>query len=502
MAMFRRSLFLIAIVNASLANSAFAAEHASPPNIIFILADDIGYGDFGCYGATKTKTPNIDRLAREGIRFTDAHSPSAMCTPTRYAFLTGRYAWRHGPGASILSGQSPLCIEPGSPTVASILKSAGYATGVVGKWHLGLGTETTDYNRPLKPGPLEVGFDYAFILPATGDRVPCVYVENHDVVGYDAADPISLDYTVPRGDPKSIVQGIPRIGSMKGGKNALWSDADMADTFAKKAVAFIEQHQRGPFFLYFPTHDIHVPRVPHSRFRGASQAGVRGDVVQQLDATIGTLLDCLDRLKLAERTLVVVTSDNGGVLDPNGPDTVNAGTEETNNGHLPNGLLRGKKGNLAEGGHRVPFLVRWPNHTPAAATSDQLLSHVDMLATFTALAGQTLSDDTGPDSFDMTAAFTGQAKQPIRDHLVNHTAGTHGGLALREGPWKYCASYFTGGRQRTLPGGKKSEPVKPLLYNLVDDLGEKSNLIEREPARAKEMAARLERIKAAGRSRP
>ena len=498
----RRLFLACSFYCAFLAGQAVAAARPMPPNIVFILADDVGYGDFGCYGATKIKTPNIDRLAREGMRFTDAHSPSAMCTPTRYAFLTGRYAWRHAPGASILTGIAPLCIAPGTPTVASIVKTAGYATGVVGKWHLGLGSEITDYNRPLKPGPLEIGFDYAFILPATGDRVPCVYVENHDVVGYDAADPIRLNYDVQRGTPESYVQGIPRIGGMQGGKTALWSDADMADTFATKAVDFIEQHQADPFFLYFATHDIHVPRVPHPRFRGTSEAGVRGDVVQQFDATVGTLLACLDRLKLTDRTLVVVTSDNGGVLDPNGPDTVNAGTVETNNGHLPNGPLRGQKGNLAEGGHRVPFIVRWPGRTPAGTTSDQLLAHVDMLATFAALAGQTLSDDAGPDSFDMSAVFTGQVKEPVRDHLINHTSGIQGGLAVRQGNWKYCASYFSGGRQRTLANGKKSEPVKPLLYNLADDIGERKNLIDREPEKAKELAAVLEKIKSAGRSRP
>lgn len=481
---------------------ASGAERSGLPNIIFILGDDIGYGDFGCYGATKIKTPHLDRLAQQGMRFIDAHSPSAMCTPTRYAFMTGRYAWRHQAGSSVLSGVAPLCIAPGSATVPTILKEAGYATGVVGKWHLGLGEGETDYNQPIKPGPLEIGFDYAFILPATGDRVPCVYVENHEVVGYDPADPIRLDYKVSRGDPESLVHGIPRIGGMKGGTKALWSDADMADTFANKATAFIEQHKEHPFFLYLATHDAHVPRVPHDRFRGSSQSGVRGDVIQEFDATVGTVLATLDRLNLTDNTLVIVTSDNGGVLDPNGPDTANAGTVETNNGHLQNGALRGNKGNLSEGGHRVPFIARWPARIKAGSTSEQLICHVDMPATFAAIAGRKLGDDAAPDSFNMLPALDGTAKGPVRDHLVNHTAGMRGGLALRQGAWKYCASYFAGGRQRTSPDGKKSAPIPAQLYNLSDDLAERNNLIDKQPEKAAELAVLLEKIRAAGRSRP
>lgn len=481
---------------------ALGNERSDAPNIIFILADDVGYGDFGCYGATKIKTPHVDRLAQQGIRFTDAHSPSAMCTPTRYAFMTGRYAWRQQAGSSVLSGIAPLCIAPGSHTVPSVLKQAGYATGVVGKWHLGLGERETDYNHQIKPGPLEVGFDYAFILPATGDRVPCVYVENHDVVGYDPADPIRLDYRVPRGDPESFVRGIARIGGMKGGEAALWSDSDMADTFAKKATEFIERHKDAPFLLYFATHDAHVPRVPHERFRGSSGAGVRGDVIQEFDATVGSILATLERLKLVDNTLVIVTSDNGGTLDSNGPDTVHAGTKETNNGHLHNGVLHGNKGNIFEGGHRVPFVARWPARIKAGTTSDQLICHVDMLATFATATHQSLADEAGPDSFNVLPALLGVADKPVRDHLVNHTAGTNGGLALRQGPWKYSAPYYAGGRQRTFPDGKKSALIPAQLYNLDDDLAEKKNLAAVYPEKVKELAAKLEKIRDAPRSRP
>ena len=425
-----------------------------------------------------------------------------MCTPTRYALMTGEYAWRRSGGAGVLSGTAALSIAPGRPTVASILKQAGYATGVVGKWHLGLGEGPTDYNRPIRPGPLEIGFDYAFMLPATGDRVPCVYIENHDVVGYDPTDPIQVDYKIRRGEPASFVAGIPRIGGMQGGKAALWRDADMADTFAAKAVDFIERNHDRTFFLYLATHDAHVPRVPHARFRGSSEAGIRGDVIQEFDGTVGTVLDALDRLKLTDNTLVIVTSDNGGTLDSNGPDEQNAGTEETNNDHAYNGPLRGNKGDLFEGGHRVPFVVRWPGRVAAARTSDELICHVDMAATFAAISGRPLADDAAPDSFNMLPVFDGTADKPVRDYLVNHTSGRPGRLAIRQGAWKYSPEAYRSGGKRTYPDGSKSKPVPEQLFNLADDLGESKNLIGEHPEKARELAAMLEKIRTATRSRP
>ncbi len=472
----------------------FAADNAKP-NIIFILADDIGYGDWSCYGATKVKTPNLDRLAAQGRRFTDAHSPSAVCTPTRYAFMTGEYAWRK-PGTGILPGTAALIVEPGRVTVPSLLKQAGYTTGVVGKWHLGLGAQSpTDYNGEIKPGPLEIGFDYAWLLPATGDRTPCVWIENHRVVGLDPADPIKLDYTVQRGQPESFVNGIPRIGRQIGGKAALWKDDEIADLLAKKAVAFIEKNKDRTFFLYFATHDIHVPRVPHPRFRGTSQAGVRGDVIQEFDGTIGEIMTALDRLKLADNTLLIVTSDNGGVIDTNGPDEVNAGTVETNNGHLQNGVLRGTKGSPYEGGTRVPFIARWPGHVQTG-TSDALICHVDMLATVAALTGQKLPAEAGPDSFNILPALLGEkCDQPCRDHLVEHG----GALALRKGQWKLIPASAGGGKNKK---GKTRKPTVAELYNLADDIAETKNVAGQHPETVKEMSALLQEVREKGRSRP
>jgi len=506
--------------------SAAAATTASgrKPNIIFILADDIGYGDLGCYGATKVKTPNADRLAREGIRFTDAHAPAAVCTPTRYAFLTGQYAWRNPAGASILNGEAPLAIDTNATTTASLLKQAGYATAIVGKWHIGLGKGDLDYNKEIKPGPLEVGFDYAFFFPATGDRVPCVFIENHKVVALEAGDPIRVSYKGKVGDEptgkenpellkvkpshghdNTIVNGISRIGWMSGGKAARWTDEEMADTLTKKAVAFIERSaapsagagQDKPFFLYFATHDIHVPRVPHDRFKGKSGCGTRGDVIQQFDGAVGAVLAALDRLRIADDTLVIVSSDNGGVMDDGYAD----GAVQDANGHRCNGPLRGYKGSLWEGGNREPFIARWPGRIKPGSTSDELICLVDMLATFAAAAGLTLPRDAGPDSFNVLPALLGEAHdKPLRDHLVLQAGGVSA-LAVRKGPWKLIPARRAGPPPPAGRGNPATQEAAQ-LYNLTDDLGETRNVAAQHPDVVKELTALLQQAREKGRTRP
>jgi arylsulfatase A-like enzyme len=476
-----------------------AEPDARRPNVIVILADDVGYGDLGCYGATQVSTPNLDRLAREGRRFTDAHSPSSVCTPTRYALLTGQYAWRHAPAAGILSGVAPLCIRIDQFTLPRLFQSAGYSTAAVGKWHLGLGAGETNYNQPIKPGPLEIGFDYFFGVPATGDRTPCVYVENHRVVGYDASDPIHVSYGAPVGDEptgkahpellkikpshghdNTIVNGISRIGTMSGGRAARWVDEDMADVLTRKAVAFIEQHRAKPFFLYFATHDIHVPRAVHPRFVGRSRHGTRGDAIEELDYSVGEVLAALDRCKLADDTLVIFTSDNGGVLD----DGYQDGSGNDTSGHRPNGPLRGFKGSLFEGGHRVPFLARWPQHVPPGV-SEQLVCHVDLLATCAALIAQPPPAGASPDGVSALPALRGEAK-PSRDSLIHHTGGYPGALAIRLGPWKLLQTGRNG-------YGGKADP-KPLLFNLADDLAEQHDLAGEQPEKVKELATLLSEL--------
>jgi arylsulfatase A-like enzyme len=513
-----RTLNLLALACLALiavpAHEANAAD-AAKPNIIVIQADDIGYGDLGCYGATRVKTPNVDRLAREGVRFSDAHAPAAVCTPSRYSLLTGQYAWRNRAGSHILNGEAPLAIDTASTTTPSLLKRAGYTTGVVGKWHIGLGRGDLDYNREIKPGPLEVGFDYAFFFPATGDRVPCVFIEDHHVVGLDPGDPIRVSYRHKVGDEPTgrehpelltmkatlghadtIVNGIGRIGFMAGGKAARWKDEEMADTITRKAVAFMEKNRDRPFFLYFATHDIHVPRVPHPRYKGSSQCGVRGDVIQEFDGSVGALMAALDRLGIAEGTLVVVTSDNGPVVDDGYAD----GAVQDLNGHAPAGPLRGGKYSIYEGGTRMPFIVRWPARVKPGV-SDALVCQVDFLSSFAALVGQTLPDDAGPDSFNVLSALLGESKQG-RETLVEHAAGT----GLREGAWKYVprAPKGKGGKAAKAggAGGDADEAGGGELYNLADDLAEAKDVAAQHPDRVKAMAERLQKIRDAGRSRP
>jgi arylsulfatase A-like enzyme len=330
--MLRTTLLLLALTVA-----ATPAAGAERPNIVLIYADDLGFGDVSCNGARAGLTPNVDRLASVGRNFTDAHSTSATCTPSRYALITGEYPWRKR-GTGVLPGDARLIIEPGRTTLAGVLKATGYWTGVVGKWHLGLGGESLDWNGEIRPGPLEVGFDESFIMAATGDRVPCVYVRGHRVVGLDPADPLEVRYDRPfpgeptaRADPglvrlpssqghdMAILDGLGRIGYMKGGRSALWKDEQMADTFTREAVAFIRRNRSVPFFLYFATHDIHVPRVPHPRFAGRSGMGPRGDAIIELDWSVGEILRALDEVGAAGNTLVLLTSRGAGDRSPAGP---------------------------------------------------------------------------------------------------------------------------------------------------------------------------------------
>ncbi|HWN94529.1 MAG TPA: arylsulfatase [Methylomirabilota bacterium] len=496
----RLVLLLCALVPASPLN---AAERL--PNVVLIYADDLGYGDVSCNGATRVQTPNIDRLAREGLRFTDAHCTSATCTPSRYSMLTGEYAWRKR-GTGVLPGDAPLLIEPGRTTMASVLQKAGYKTGVVGKWHLGLGRTNLDWNAEIKPGPLELGFDYSFLMPATGDRVPCVYVENHRVIGLDPADPIKVSFGEYIGDEPtgkknpellkvhpshghdfSIVNGVSRIGYQSGGKTALWNDESMADVYVQRASAFIEKNKRAPFFLYFSTHDIHVPRLPHARFAGKSPMGVRGDVIVELDWCVGELLAVLDRNGLTRDTLVLFSSDNGPVVDDGYKDEA----KEKLGDHKPAGPWRGGKYSIFEGGTRVPFIVRWPGRVKPGV-SEALMSQVDFPATFAALAGQKLESKTSPDTQNMLPALLGDSRKG-RNSLIEHA----GGLAVRLGEWKFIPSR-PGVKRTQFTDTETGNDPSVQLYNLAADPGETKNLASEQPEKVKELAALLEAEKAKG----
>ncbi|MBA3316426.1 MAG: sulfatase-like hydrolase/transferase [Planctomycetota bacterium] len=490
-------------ITIAMAFPALAIAADAKPNLLVIVADDLGYGDVGCYGAKCVATPNIDRLAVQGLKFTDAHATSATCTPSRYALLTGEYPWRKR-GTGILPGDARLIIDPDRVTLPDLMKQAGYTTGVVGKWHLGLGDGNLNWNGEIKPGPLEIGFDYAFLIPATGDRVPTVYVENRRVVGLDPNDPIEVSYGKPIGDEPTgrdhpellkqklthghdatIVNGISRIGYMTGGKAARWVDEDMADVITGKAVEFIAKNNERPFFLYFATHDIHVPRAPHSRFAGTSDCGVRGDVIAEFDWSVGEVMKALDERGLAENTLLIVTSDNGPIVD----DGYDDGAWETLGDHDPSGPLRGNKYSHYEAGTAVPFIARWPGRIKADTTSDVLICQIDLAASFAKLTGVEVPDDAAPDSENLLPALLGESNEGRRA-LVEQGRG----LALRKGRYKYIPAAPARGR-----GGSKARPFDDAgpeaeLYDLKADAGERKNLAEERPEVVEEMEATLKQL--------
>jgi len=473
------------------------------PNVIIIYADDLGYGDVSCYGAKKVATPHIDKLAKAGTRFTNAHTTSATCTPSRYSMLTGEYAWRK-PGTGVATGDAAALILPGRSTLPLVFQKAGYKTGVVGKWHLGLGPQRgPDWNGEIKPSPLDIGFDESFIMAATGDRVPCVYVENRRVVNLNPTDPIKVSFKDPvgneptgRANPEllkmkhshghdfTIINGIGRIGYMTGGKSARWKDEDMADIFTEKAVSFIEKHQTEPFFLYFSTQDIHVPRVPNQRFVGKSGMGPRGDVILQLDWTVGQVMQALDRLNLTKNTLVIFSSDNGPVVDDGYQDQA----VELLNGHTPAGSLRGGKYSAFDAGTRVPFIVRWPGQVKAGV-SNALVSQIDLLASFAALTNQKFDSATAPDTKDYLAALLGKDKKG-RDYLIEHACI----FSIIKGDWKYIEPSNRAKKSIETNTELGNDP-QPQLYNLAKDIGEKNNVAAANWEKVKELEGLLKGVK-------
>jgi len=481
------------------------ARSTEKPNIIIIYADDLGYGDVSSYGATRLKTPNIDRLASQGLRFTNAHCTSATSTPSRYSLLTGEYAWRRK-GTGVLPGDASAIILPGRITLPSVLKTAGYSTGVVGKWHLGLGHEGgPDWNGEIKPGPLDIGFDYSFIIPATGDRVPCVFVENRRIVGLDPTDPITVNYKEKTGswptgkeNPEllkmhpshghdmTIVNGISRIGYMTGGKSALWTDEDIADVITGKAVDFIEDNKDNPFFLYFATHDIHVPRVPHPRFAGKSGMGPRGDAILEFDWSVGEIVNAVKRLKLTKNTLIIVTSDNGPVVDDGYKDQA----VELLGSHKPAGPLRGGKYSAFDGGTRVIFITSWKGEIKKGVT-DALLSQIDLMASFAGLTGASVPEGAGPDSRNHINTLLGKTSEG-REWLVEHSSS--GKLSIIKGDWKYIEP-GPGVKIQVNTNTETGNDPMPQLYNLRTDIGEKNNLAPENQTIVNELTELLQSIK-------
>ncbi|MBN2636331.1 MAG: arylsulfatase [Prolixibacteraceae bacterium] len=476
--------------------------YAVKPNIVIIYIDDLGYGDISVNGAIGVKTPAIDRLASRGMNFSDAHCSSATCTPSRFSLLTGSYAFRSN--AAVLPGDAPMLLKPEKETLPAMLQRAGYKTAVVGKWHLGLGNGNVDWNKEIKPGPREVGFDYSFLIPATGDRVPCVFVENQKVVGIESNDPIQVSYTSPltgyptgkerpdllkvSADPEhsmTIVNGISRIGYMNGGEKALWNDEDFPFVLTDKAKGFITKNKDNPFFLYLAYHDIHVPRIPNKQFEGTTGMGARGDAIAQMDWCTGQIIEHLEMLGISENTLIIFSSDNGPVLDDGYTDKA----VELLGNHKPEGPFRGAKYSIYEAGTRMPTIVYWPG-VVKPGVSNALLNQVDLFASLANLVGIEINPAVAPDSENHMDAWLGKT-QKGRDWMLEE-AFTY---AIRKGDWKFIMPRSSGE-----PGWLKNKNVQSgiskeiQLYNLKTDIGETKNVAADYPELVKEMQEKLEKM--------
>ncbi len=530
---FLKQLGLAGAAMATQKTFALPADSSSkPPNVVVILSDDVGYGDLTCYGGINVNTPHIDGLAKSGLRFTDAHCDAATCTPSRYAMLTGCYAWRHD-GVMILPGDAKSLIQPGQPTIASVMKSAGYTTGLVGKWHIGLGDGTIHWNGEIKPGPCELGFDDAFFFAATADRVPTVYIHDHRVVNLDPKDPIHVsykqkigtNYTDPTGqdDPEllkmelseghdgTIVDGISRIGYMTGGTAARWNDETMAATFTGKACEFIQKNKERPFLLYFTPSDIHVPHAPSEKFAGKSLCGIRCDVITQLDWCVGRVMETLIQCGVADNTLIIFTSDNGPVVN----DGYDDDSVQLLGAHKPAGPFRGGKYSIYEGGTRIPLITHWRGHIQPGV-SDALISQLDILRSLAALVGQPVPAGGAPDSFNELPALLGRTPTACQS-LVEEAEV----LAIRDGKWKLIDRSQRPGahpppppppltpkqlqrrkaiEQLHMPGAV-DYPTAPLeLYDLASDPGETNNIANLHPDLVKQLRAQLAALRAAGHS--
>lgn len=481
----------------------FAQKKVAQPNVIFIYADDLGYGDVGAYGATKVKTPHIDKLANDGLLFSKAYATSATCTPSRYSLLTGTYAWRKK-DTGIATGDASMIIDPNNKSIADVFKAAGYKTTVLGKWHLGLGNSPgPKWNHEIKPGPLEIGFDYSFIIPATLDRVPTVFVKNHHVSNLDLEDSLLVSYTdkvgneptgksnpellkmkYSYGHDQTIVNGISRIGYMSGAHAARWKDEELAPIFIDETRKFISENQKQPFFIYFPSSDIHVPRAPHPMFVGKSGMGARGDAILQLDWSVGQIVNILDSLQLSDNTLIVFSSDNGPVLDDGYEDQA----VELLNGHTPAGKLRGGKYSKFEAGTRVPFIVKWPLKIKANTQSAAMISQVDLFATMAELFKQKLDQKDATDSYPMLNTLLGNDKLR-RDHIILQNQG----LAIIKGDWKYIHPSNGKPLNKSTNTETGNNPL-PQLYNLEKDPEEKNNVAGKNPEMVKSLAHLLHQI--------
>ena len=487
---------------------AMASAQAQKPNIILLVADDLGYGDLSCYGTQLVHTPVTDSLAAHGLRFTNMHACASTSTPSRYGMLTGEYPFRRS-GTNVAAGNAGTIIRPEQTTVADLMRAAGYATAAIGKWHLGLGSETgrQDWNDTLDVTPRDLGFDYHYIMAATADRVPCVYIEQGRVSQHDPDAPISVSYQQnfegeptgrdnpelltklrpSHGHDQSIVNGISRIGYMKGGGRALWRDEDIADSIVAHACGFIERHSSEPFFMYLCTNDVHVPRMPHERFRGLSEMGLRGEAILQFDWTVDQLCRTLRRLGLDEHTLILITSDNGPVLDDGYADRA----EELCGTHRPWGPWRGAKYSAFEGGSAVPFIAYWSGGIGQGGVTDALCSLIDVPATLAQLVGVSVPHGAAPDSQQHLSTWLGRDRKP-RPWAVSMAANRL--VTLRTQRYKYIAPSKGGPMITWGPKIETGNAPVPQLYDLSTDVHEDHNVAAEHELLTKRMQSLLQTI--------
>lgn len=484
----------IFVLAAALSWGCNQSESGVKPNVIVVYVDDLGYGDLSCYGGL-IPTPNIDDLASKGVRFTDAHASASTCTPSRYSLLTGRYAFRNN--AAILPGDAPLLIDTAITTLPKVFKSAGYATAVVGKWHLGLGYGKIDWNKEISPGPNQIGFDYSFLIPATGDRVPTVFVENGKVVGLERDDQIVVDYQQPIAGAESglpvkvaadaqhsntVINGVGRIGYMKGGSSAYWTDQNIPTVLNEQAFKFIESSTK-PFFLFYSLHDIHVPRLPHADFAGSTAQGARGDVIAQMDWVMGELIATLKREHKLDNTIIIFTSDNGPIL----ADGYDDRAEELTGAHNASGGFRGGKYSAYEAGTRVPTIVYWQDQIKPGV-SNALLTQVDLLASMASLLNVELTEVV--DSEDQLNAWLGMDK--VGREVMLEESFT---LGVRRGKLKYIQP-FNGSTPIWLANKNVETGLvnKPQLYDLEMDIAELVNIADTNPDKVNDLKTLLEKI--------
>jgi arylsulfatase A len=472
---------LFAYVALIASHNVYAAQTAAGPNIVIILADDLGWGSVRCYGGVRLETPNIDRLAKEGRMFRHAYAPGSVCSPTRYALMTGRYYWRTSiKDGKVLPANRPLHIETNRVTIASLTKRQGYRTAAIGKWHLGLGSAATvDWNAPLQPGPRSMGFDYFFGLAANPGNQPNAYIENEQLVGRIPGESVTLD-------------GAGKAGKTFGIKSQRVPEEIMGKLTAK-AVEWVEENRATPFLLYFAPNAVHEPVKPAAKFTD-SPFGRYGDFIHELDWSVGRILETLDKLKLTESTLVVFTSDNGGVVNPG---NTNAGAA-MKAGLAINGPLRGGKHTVYEGGFRVPFLVRWPGKVTAGTASDDIVCISDILATLAGMFKTRVPSGNGEDSLDVTASWFGKGK-PRRDFVILQDASAI--YAIRQGPWKLIErengpSFEP--RNRRAAQARKPASAKDELYNLEADPVESKDVAREHP----KIVERLRKLLAKTRDQP